>query len=161
MNLQIVKNIGIMFLIEYMGKRKMYNKREKLVLDNGLQVLLDPKPLEKCGVMLIVNSGNSNDVVPGTAHLLEHLQGAAAKVYGDAEELNYVDDRNATTAYEMTHYHFFDILPEHLDFALGNLLKVLSPMNIPVIDREKNAVRNELSGRQEPHNKFNERRIRL
>ncbi len=139
----------------------MYNKREKLVLDNGLQVLLDPKPLEKCGVMLIVDSGNSNDVVPGTAHLLEHLQGAASKVYGDAEELNYVYDKNATTTYDITHYHFFDILPEHLDVALDNLLKVLSPVNIPVIDREKNAVRNEFSKRQNPFNKFNDRIIRL
>jgi len=139
----------------------MYNKREKLVLGNGLQVLLDPKPLEKCGVMLIVNSGNSNDVVPGTAHLLEHLQGSAVKVYGDAEELNYVGDRNATTSYDITHYHFFDILPEHLDVALDNLLKVLSPVNIPVIDREKNAVRNELGRRQNPHSKFNDRIVRL
>lgn len=126
---------------------------EKKVLTNGLTVVLDPKPIGEAGVYLIINAGTGHVIATETAHLLEHLQATASKVYGEKGALEY-GDANATTYDERTMYHITGILPKHLPQALENLSAVFQQPDFRLFEREKAAIVNELLPKINPEKNF-------
>ncbi len=129
---------------------------QKIDLKNGLAVYLDPKNFGISAAYLYINSGSGHDKIPQTAHLLEHLQANNAKVYGESGKLNY-SHCNAKTERKRTSYYFRNILPEDLELAVKNLSLAFSQPNKLILEREKEAVRHELSPYDSELNEFAER----
>ncbi len=116
---------------------------------NGLQVVLDPRPLGESGVYLSFDRGAFHQDKAEVAHLLEHLQGVACGVYGASHPLRYAS-ANAQTSAEHTAYYFTNILPEDVKTALAYLVRVFNPVQGDVLDRERAAVRHELAPHMNP-----------
>lgn len=131
-------------------------EKQKLTLENGLEVWIDPKPIKKSAAFLVVESGHAMDITPETAHLLEHIQGAASKIYGYSGRLTYIK-RNAETDFGHTIYSYGNILPKHLSVSVNNLANVLASPNISVLERERDAARNELKAHLNPFKLITER----
>lgn len=89
-------------------------KKEKLVLDNGLSVLLiqDPEATQSAASLSVgVGSWDNPPEWPGMAHFLEHMLFQGSKKYpSDKEFMNYISDHsgvpNAYTAADKTVYTF-------------------------------------------------------
>ncbi len=138
----------------------MYKSKEKRTLTNGLELWIEPKTIGHCVATLIISSGNALDVKPETAHLLEHLKGVEAKIYGEANSLNYAE-RNASTNFDRTIYYFDLFLPKHIPYVLNNLKVILSEIpDISLLNREREAVKNEIKNKLNPSNLFNEKILR-
>ncbi len=127
-------------------------EKKKLILDNGMQVWIDRKQIGKCAAHLELQSGSAMDIKPETAHLLEHLQGINARVYGESGELEYCShSKNASTTFDRTAYYIYNFLPEHLNLVTSNLRNALAMTpRKKYFDREKNSVRNELKRNVNP-----------
>jgi len=126
---------------------------ENFRLDNGIEVYLDPKPLEESAVYLGFKSGSANERKIEVAHTLEHLQGIAAHIYGGDSVLRYAN-ANAKTGMGLSSYFFSCILPEDLPLALQCLQKVFDNPDASILEREKAAVRNELQPQHNPSTSF-------
>ena len=123
--------------------------REPYVLGNGLKLYVEQKQRKDCALYLVVNAGQFHNVVPETAHILEHIAGISAKVYGDNGPLRYASG-NAHTNSEITVYEFATFLPEDLSAAAEALSNTLLTQSYSFFEREKTAVRHELLGRKTP-----------
>lgn len=125
---------------------------KNITLENSLEVYFNKKKLEESATYLIINSGNWQDEIHGTAHVLEHLQSVKSKIYGDKAILNYTR-ADASTYNKRTIYSFEHILPEHLLNALNNLKEVYT-LNIDMLEREKEAIYYEMLPSLNPLQKF-------
>jgi predicted Zn-dependent peptidase len=131
----------------------------KRTLNNGLTAYLDPKPIGESAAYLFIDGGRYDEERPEVAHTLEHVQGVAAKAYGDCGPLKYLapDEKNARTFPDRTEYFFLCMRPQHLRMALEFLPAALAPPDYATLEREKAAVRTELAGRDTPLARFHER----
>ena len=123
---------------------------EARTLANGLKVYVVPKKVPDCSLYLAVHAGSLHDIIPETAHVLEHIAGVQAKIYGDSGSLNYASG-NASTYSEETVYCFNGLLAEDLPFAAEALSKALLPPACNALEREKVSVIHELSGKKTPY----------
>lgn len=127
---------------------------EKITLDNGMKVIVDPKHIGKSAIHLVITAGALHDVVPETAHVTEHLQGA--RLHEDCFPLDYAEFNAITTPYK-TYYFFESFLPKHLDEAARKLRMVFEDPYVDVLEREKTAVFNELKGKINPFSDLTQR----
>ena len=129
---------------------------EKLILDNGLEVYLNEKPLGETAVYLGINAGFLHSEIFETPHILEHMQGTKARVYGEKGVLNYVT-ANALTNYNRTIYYFENILPEHAHKALDNLCETMVSLNNNYLETEKNIIYHEFAPSNNPLYRLSEK----
>jgi len=129
---------------------------ERRVLDNGLRVFVERKPIRECAAYLVVNAGWVNDTVPEIGHVVEHLQNSGSKLYGKRGALNYVQC-NAFTEFQTTKYFYECFFPEDLLRVLKNLRKVLLRPHIRWLDRELVIVRKDLEENNSRERRLDER----
>ncbi len=129
---------------------------ERRVLDNGLKVFIEKKPIRECAAYLVVNAGWVNDRTPEVSHVFEHLQASGSGIYGKRGALNYADC-NAFSEFQTTSYFFKCFFPDDLLRVLKNLSRVLVTPHIRWLDRERAAVKNELNENRCPETRLDER----
>lgn len=128
-----------------------------ITLENGLRAVLihDPET-EKAAASLDVPIGSGSDPAErqGLAHFLEHMLFLGTKKYPDAGEYSgfirkHGGFNNAFTSFEDTNYHF-DVEAEYLEPALDRFAQFfIAPLfTKDLVDREKNAVHSEFSGKR-------------
>lgn len=116
---------------------------ERIQLDNGLVVLLEDKPdYGSCVVNLCIKAGWFHDVGRETAHLLEHVIASAMET-GERDPLRY-GVRNAFTKQDTTEYFILHILPEDIVQAVDRLALAFTQPDTSILDREKEAAKEEL-----------------
>ena len=104
----------------YVGKWETSNG----VLQNGLEYLIiDCQDCKTAAVALSVKIGTKDDVIPGTAHLLEHMIFYSSESYPEEGYFGkFVSlrngDFNAYTSYEMTNF-YFSVLNKDLQEAMN------------------------------------------
>ena len=124
----------------------------RLVLDNGLRVLLvsDPR-FNRSAASIVANVGQIDDPrnLPGMAHFVEHVVSRGnARYPGENEFIEYIarngGSRNAYTSSDHTNYHF-EVRHEALEGALDRLAHCfISPaFKADLLQREVSAVHNE------------------
>ena len=121
-------------------------------LDNGLRALLvsDADVLQAAAALRVdVGSFQDPEGWDGLAHFLEHMLFLGTEKYPDADEYaNYLQahggQRNATTAYHATNYHF-SVSADYLEGALDRFAQFfVAPLfSEEYVEREKNAVHSE------------------
>ncbi|QZA59128.1 insulinase family protein [Candidatus Rhabdochlamydia porcellionis] len=125
-------------------------KTEKLILENGLKILLisdTETPQSSAGIC--VGAGSWNDDYPGIAHFLEHMLFMGTKAYPDESEyMQFIKDHggkvNAYTAPDRTVYMFSihnDAYPQAIDRFSHFFIDPL--FSTSCRQRELNAVDNE------------------
>jgi len=129
---------------------------ERRVLDNGLKVFIERKPIRECAAYLVVNAGWVNDTVPEIGHVVEHLQNSGSKLYSKRGALNYVRC-NAFTEFQTTKYVYECFFPEDLLRVLKNLREVLLRPHIRWLDRELIVVRKDLEESSSREGRLDER----
>jgi len=126
-------------------------------LENGLRAVVISDPTaEKAAASLDVAIGSGSDPAEreGLAHFLEHMLFLGTKKYPDSGEYSgFIRDHggfnNAFTSFTDTNYHF-DIEAEFLEPALDRFAQFfIAPLfTEELVEREKNAVHSEFSGRR-------------
>jgi len=129
-------------------------ERFQKILDNGLKIWFDPKPLGDCKIQLNFSSGSIDETIPSTAHLIEHIQGCTSTIYGNGS-LAY-SNSNAYTSLEALGYYFGCIVPEDFEDGLELIARVFDRPDLKIMERERAAVRHELLGKVNPFNALNE-----
>jgi len=132
--------------------RKNHTKIAKILLPNGLEVLLisDPYASESAGGICVeAGSWDDPEEFSGMAHFVEHLLFLGTEAYpGEQEFMQYIQERgggcNASTARDRTSYGFF-IQTENFSEGLDRFAHLfIDPLfNQNAIEREKNAVHHE------------------
>jgi predicted Zn-dependent peptidase len=116
-------------------------------LDNGLTVLLVPKPgtgITAVDIWVNVGSLNETREISGISHFFEHMlfKGTERRPGGIDKEIEALGGRtNASTSYDFTHYYI--ILPsEHTELALDIIADITQNSTFPQeeIAREKEVV---------------------
>ncbi|GEM_PF-2581235 len=117
-------------------------------LKNGLTVYVDPKPIGEAGVLLGINAGYFHEEKTETAHCTEHIVAAPTAIYRDDRDprLTYAN-RNASTSDIRTCYYFTGLLPQHLSPAIADLRKIFDPIDVSILEKQREAVRHELKGK--------------
>ena len=130
-------------------------------LDNGLKVLLVPKPgTGITAVDLWVNVGSLNETreISGISHFFEHMlfKGTERRPGGIDREVEALGGRtNAATSYDFTHYYI--ILPsEHTELAIDIIADITQNSSFPEeeIAREKEVVLREQQQRSDNPTSF-------
>lgn len=130
----------------------------ELKLDNGIRVLVVPdESASKVHLRSFYSVGSNQDVIPGTAHVLEHIaSGAAATTsfakgeISDLYEFNGAkidDDWNAGTGHDLTTY-WASLDPNLLELLMKIESERMDQLNLDDIDdilnREKSLIYSEL-----------------
>ncbi len=130
-------------------------------LDNGLTVLLVPKPgtgITAVDIWVNVGSLNETREISGISHFFEHMlfKGTEKRPGGIDKEVEALGGRtNAATSYDFTHYYI--ILPsEHTELALDIIADITQNSTFPEeeIAREKEVVLREQQQRSDDPTSF-------
>jgi zinc protease len=130
-------------------------------LDNGLTVLLVPKPgtgITAVDIWVNVGSLNETREISGISHFFEHMlfKGTERRPGGIDKEIEALGGRtNASTSYDFTHYYI--ILPsEHTELALDIIADITQNSTFPQeeIAREKEVVLREQQQRSDDPTSF-------
>ncbi len=130
-------------------------------LDNGLTVLLVPKPgtgITAVDIWVNVGSLNETREISGISHFFEHMlfKGTEKRPGGIDKEVEALGGRtNAATSYDFTHYYI--ILPsEHTELALDIIADITQNSSFPEeeIAREKEVVLREQQQRSDNPTSF-------
>ncbi len=130
-------------------------------LDNGLTVLLVPKPgtgITAVDIWVNVGSLNETREISGISHFFEHMlfKGTEKRPDGIDREVEALGGRtNAATSYDFTHYYI--ILPsEHTELALDIIADITQNSTFPEeeIAREKEVVLREQQQRSDNPTSF-------
>jgi zinc protease len=130
-------------------------------LDNGLKVLLAPKPgtgITAVDIWINVGSLNETREVSGISHFFEHMlfKGTEKRPGGIDREVEALGGRtNAATSYDFTHYYI--ILPsEHTELAIDIIADITQNSSFPEeeIAREKEVVLREQDQRTDDPGSF-------
>ncbi len=130
-------------------------------LDNGLKVLLVPKPgtgITAVDIWVNVGSLNETREISGISHFFEHMlfKGTEKRPGGIDREVEALGGRtNAATSYDFTHYYI--ILPsEHTELAIDIIADITQNSSFPEeeIAREKEVVLREQQQRSDNPTSF-------
>lgn len=122
---------------------------QRFTLENGMQVLLCPRPtLHRSCIMLNINSGSRDELRSGTAHMLEHIIFRGTPKYPSlralAEAFEEIGaDFNAYTAREQTSYDV-SCPPESLEAALKHVAEAIRHPRLTGIGQERDIIREEI-----------------
>ncbi len=138
-----------------------YPEVHAFTLENGLKVLLVPKPgtgITTVNIWVNVGSLNETREIAGISHFFEHMlfKGTEKRPGGIDREVEALGGRtNAATSYDFTHYYI--ILPsEHSDLAIDMIADITQNSTFPEeeIAREKEVVLRELDQRTDDPRSF-------
>lgn len=123
-------------------------------LENGLKVLLVPKPgtgITTVNIWVNVGSLNETREKSGISHFFEHMlfKGTQRRPGGIDREVEALGGRtNAATSYDFTHY-YITLPSEHTDLAIDMIADITQNSTFPEeeIAREKEVVLRELDQR--------------
>ncbi len=133
----------------------------EFTLENGLKVLLVPKPgtgITAVDIWINVGSLNETREISGISHFFEHMlfKGTEKRPGGIDREIEALGGRtNAATSYDFTHYYI--ILPsEHTELALDIIADITQNSSFPEeeIAREKEVVLREQQQRSDSPTSF-------
>ncbi len=133
----------------------------EFTLENGLKVLLVPKPgtgITAVDIWVNVGSLNETREISGISHFFEHMlfKGTQKRPSGIDREIEALGGRtNAATSYDFTHYYI--ILPsEHTELALDIIADITQNSSFPEeeIAREKEVVLREQQQRSDDPGSF-------
>jgi predicted Zn-dependent peptidase len=134
---------------------------QKFTLENGLKVLIIPKPgtgITAVDIWVNVGSLNETREISGISHFFEHMlfKGTEKRPGGIDKEIEALGGRtNAATSYDFTHYYI--ILPsEHTELALDIIADITQNASFPdeEIAREKEVVLREQDQRTDDPGSF-------
>ena len=124
----------------------------------GFTVITHPMPSPIATVRVMVNAGSYHEVVPGTAHFLEHMFFKGTELRG-YEELNRIlasiGDSNAYTAQDQTCFHINTTGPHVLRaFSLLTEMMFRPSMSTVEMDKERTVILEEYQARQDDPGNF-------
>ncbi|MCL6642825.1 MAG: insulinase family protein [Candidatus Bipolaricaulota bacterium] len=134
---------------------------QEFTLENGLKVLIVPKPgtgITTVDIWINVGSLNETREISGISHFFEHMlfKGTEKRPGGIDREIEALGGRtNAATSYDFTHYYI--ILPsEHTELALDIIADITQNSSFPEeeIAREKEVVLREQDQRTDDPGSF-------
>src|SRR3989344_656019 len=126
---------------------------DDITLSNGLRVLTCRRDLGKSAAQLYIRAGLYHGHKPELAHILEHLQATPAGISDGPLHISYCES-NATTAFDKSMYYYNGLVPEDFDECARALSNVLATCNTEVLEREKQAVIQELTPKDTPESRF-------
>lgn len=124
---------------------------KKIVLDNGLTVLLERKPLKSATIEVSVNVGsnNENKKIFGISHFIEHMLFEGTKNRTANQLVNAIESKggeiNAATTHDRTFY-YTKIPRKHFNTALNIISDIIqNPVfNKKIIEKERQVILSEV-----------------
>jgi predicted Zn-dependent peptidase len=125
---------------------------KRLILKNGLTVIIDKRPAETVTSMLTIKTGSNfeDEKTNGISHVIEHCVFNGTKKRNTFEIANEIEslggELNAATTPERT-FFYTKTLPKHLDVSLDILSDVVFNPKFPKeeFEKEKQVVSQEIS----------------